>query len=364
MQLTPGRATPTATASVAKGARQGLAGLSLSSLGMGTYLGPADDETDAGYTASAREALRRGCNVLDTAVNYRFQRSERALGEALRAAFAEGLPREAVVVCTKAGFLAPDPDSAADPRRFVVEHLLEPGVIRVEDLTGGNHAMTPRYLRHQAMVSLRNLGLDTLDVLYLHNPEVEVRGRSPEDFWRRLRACFEELEQMADDGWIASYGLATWSALRVLPDSSEHLSLERAVRMARQVGGEGHRFRAVQAPLNLAMPEALAAATQPVQGHRLPLLQAAGELGLTVFASGSLGQGRLAEGLPAGLEAAMPGLPDDASRALQFTRSAPGLHTALVGMKSPEHVRRNLALLDLPPLGEEALQECLDLVLH
>lgn len=362
--LHPGRATPSATAAHARGARPGLDGLSLSGVGLGSYLGTPDDETDGGYAASAAEALRLGGNVIDTAINYRYQRSERALGAALRDAFRGGLPREAVVVCTKAGFIPLDPETAQDPSRYVYERLLDPGVIVVEDIAGGSHVMTPGYLRHQAAQSRRNLGLQTLDVFYLHNPDVEVRERPEPEFWPRLRACVEELERMADDGWIGCYGVATWGALRVPPESPEHLSLERVLRMAREVAGEGHRFRAVQAPLNLAMPEALAAATQPVGSRRLPLLQAAGELGLTVFASGSLAQGRLAGSLPRGIVSAMPDLPDDAARALQFTRSAPGLATALVGMKTPEHVRRNLALLDLPPLDPEALQECLDTVLH
>lgn len=361
MPLHPGRATPSATAAHARGARPGPDGLSLSNLGLGSYLGPPDDETDAGYTASVAEALRLGCNVIDTAINYRYQRSERALGAGLLAA---GVPREAVVVCTKAGFIPLDPDTVQDPSRYVYEQLLDPGVIAVEDIAGGSHVMTPGYLRHQAEQSRRNLGLQTLDVFYLHNPDVEVRERSPAEFWARLRACLEELEGMADDGWIGCYGVATWGALRVPPESPEHLSLERVLQMAHEVAGDGHRLRAVQAPLNLAMPEALAAATQAVGARRLPLLQAATELGLTVFASGSLAQGRLAGNLPRGIVSAMPDLADDAARALQFTRSAPGLATALVGMKTPEHVRRNLALLDLPPLDAEALQECLDTVLH
>src|SRR5258706_16996 len=55
----------------------------LSSIGTGTYLGNPDDETDARYTTAISRALELGANVIDTAANYRFQRSERAIGEAL-----------------------------------------------------------------------------------------------------------------------------------------------------------------------------------------------------------------------------------------------------------------------------------------
>src|SRR5688500_14779545 len=59
-------------------------GTRASSLGMGTYPGDCDDAEDARYAATGVEALRRGINLLDTAINYRCQRSERSIGNALR----------------------------------------------------------------------------------------------------------------------------------------------------------------------------------------------------------------------------------------------------------------------------------------
>ena len=54
----------------------------LSSIGLGTYLGEPDDAADVEYTQAIVAALRSGINVLDTAINYRHQRSERNIGEA------------------------------------------------------------------------------------------------------------------------------------------------------------------------------------------------------------------------------------------------------------------------------------------
>ena len=62
----------------------GVGELWLSSIGLGTYLGEADDETDAQYREAIATALRSGINLLDTAINYRHQRSERAMGAALQ----------------------------------------------------------------------------------------------------------------------------------------------------------------------------------------------------------------------------------------------------------------------------------------
>src|ERR1700704_4838715 len=56
----------------------------LSSIGIGTYLGDADERTDRAYTDAVVRAAELGANIIDTAANYRFQRSERAIGKALR----------------------------------------------------------------------------------------------------------------------------------------------------------------------------------------------------------------------------------------------------------------------------------------
>ena len=55
-------------------------GLTVSSVGLGTYLGDPNDSTDTAYQAAFSEAVKMGCNLIDCAINYRFQRSERAIG--------------------------------------------------------------------------------------------------------------------------------------------------------------------------------------------------------------------------------------------------------------------------------------------
>src|SRR5258708_28130544 len=81
-------------------------GVSLSSIGLGTYLGKEDAATDRGYQESIALALASGINVFDSAINYRGQRSERMIGRALARAFAEGgVTRDEVFVSTKARYL-------------------------------------------------------------------------------------------------------------------------------------------------------------------------------------------------------------------------------------------------------------------
>jgi aryl-alcohol dehydrogenase-like predicted oxidoreductase len=74
----------------------------MSSIGIGTYLGDTTDEDDASYTSAIQHAVGSGINVIDTALNYRAQRSERSVGTAIRRAIESGvIQRDEIVVCSK-----------------------------------------------------------------------------------------------------------------------------------------------------------------------------------------------------------------------------------------------------------------------
>lgn len=328
------------------------AGMTVSSVGLGTYLGPDDGATDAGYAAALARALSLGCNVVDTAVNYRFQRSERAVGRALAGLVSGGkVRREEVVLATKGGFLPGESGHPGGMRAWVEHELIRPGVIGPEDIVAGCHCMTPAYLRHQLATSRRNLGVERVDVYYVHNPETQLSEVPRAEFLSRMRDAFATLEQAVADGAVGAYGVATWDGFRIDPASPEHLSLDELLRCAAEAGGEGHRFRVLQLPLNLAMPEAAVRPTQRMaDGRTVPLLTAAAEQGMTVMASGSLLQARVLGRLPAAVRQALGGA-TDAQSALQFTRSAPGLATALVGMSRVEHVEEDLGVASRPPLS-------------
>jgi aryl-alcohol dehydrogenase-like predicted oxidoreductase len=332
--------------------RQATGGWTVSSVGLGTYLGADDDATDAGYAAALGRALQLGCNVVDTAVNYRHQRSERAVGRALAGLVEAGeVRRDEVVLATKGGFLPGDSGHPGGMRAWVEEVLIRPGVIGPEDIVEGCHCMTPAYLRHQIATSRRNLRVDRLDVYHLHNPETQLSEVPRPEFLSRVRDAFEALEQAVAEGAVGVYGVATWEGFRAEPSSPGHLSLDELLRCAAEAGGDAHHLRILQLPLNLAMPEAAARPTQrTADGRTVPLLAAAAEQGMTVMASGSLLQSRVIGRLPAALREVLGG-PTDAQSALQFTRSAPGLTTALVGMSRMEHVEENLAVASRPPLS-------------
>jgi aryl-alcohol dehydrogenase-like predicted oxidoreductase len=324
----------------------------LSSIGLGTYLGAESEVADAGYEEAILEALAAGCNVVDSAINYRHQRSERAIGRALRRAIGDGLvARDEVFVSTKGGFLPFDGELPDDPGGWLRATWIDSGLVAAQEVAAGCHAMSPRFLADQLGRSRDNLGLETVDLYYLHNPETQLGEVERALFLERLRESLAWLASEVRGGeTMARYGVATWSALRNSLGETEHLDLEALVATA--PGGEGPA--AIQLPFNLAMPEALVRPTQELDGVTVPVATAARHFGFGVFTSASILQGRLGRGLPPEIAEAFPGLATDAQRALQFTRSAPGVTTALVGMGRVEHVRENLAVAELPPADVDA----------
>lgn len=323
-------------------------GLVASSLGIGTYLGQPDDKTDDGYTAAVVAAVENGINLIDAAINYRFQRSERSIGAAIKQLAAKNIARDELILCTKGGYLTPDGSMPSDPNEYFFRDYLQPGIFSPKDIVAGSHCMTPRFLENQLGCSLRNLGVDCVDVYYLHNPETQLGEISRPDFLERIQDAFEWLESAAAAGKIQFYGMATWNGFRQQAKARDAMQLAELAEIARDVAGEKHRFRFVQLPFNLGMTEALTLGNQSVNGRERTVMEAASELGITLIASASLLQGQVARNLPAFVAQAL-GLETDAERALQFVRSSPGITTALVGMSTVEHVRANTRLVGIPP---------------
>ena len=332
-------------------------GLRLSSVGIGTYLGREDDVTDVAYRRSIARAFERSLNVVDTAINYRHQRSERAVGATLAELFARRvLGRDEVFVATKGGYIPFDGEMPRDPAAYFTETYLRPGLVRPDEVVGGAHCMAGRFLADQIDRSRRNLGLDTLDLYYLHNPESQLEAVDRAEFTRRLRAAFETLEEAVAAGKIARYGTATWNGYREPPESPGLLALGDVVAAAREVGGSDHHFRAIQLPYNLAMTEAFTRANQRLGKETVSTLEAARRLDVYVMASASVYQGQLTRNLPPVIAEYLPGLTSDAQRALQFARSTPGIGTALVGMKTPAHVDDNAGVAARAPIPWESFK--------
>lgn len=335
MALIPGHATPQGTAAYASRFPapfyRKAQGLTVSTLGIGSYLGQMDEASDEGYTEAMAAAVAGGINFIDTSLNYRHQRSERSIGKAIHR-----VPREEIVVCTKAGFLTPD--------------AVPTDKLTTEDVVRNMHCMTPDFLEDQLDRSCANLGVDRVDVFYLHNPETQLDHLEEDEFYHRIGEAFARLERLAKAGRIQYYGAATWTGFR---QSEGGLSLMRMHDLAYELSGDEHRFRFIQLPFNLAMTEALSQRDEDGRN----LLDHAKTLGINVIASAAILQARLARNIPPVIGERLTGLATDAQRAIQFARSTPGITTALVGMGRAEHVRENLGIAQVPPATPEQFMD-------
>jgi aryl-alcohol dehydrogenase-like predicted oxidoreductase len=329
-------------------------GLTLSNVGIGTYLGNPDDKTDDLVKTAVTESILAGINVIDTAINYRSQKAERSVGKAIAELIADGkINRNEIFVSTKNGYVTIDGDIKEDFWKYVNREYVSKGVIQANDISSGYHCMTVPYLNDQLERSRKNLGLECIDLMYLHNAvEAQIQDISKEQFMKNLRLAFEFFESKRKDGKIRFYGLATWECFRVQPDNPQFLQLSEVVHLAQNVGGKEHGFRFIQLPYNMYLDQALMMKNQSFDGKLDSILQAAVHYEIGVFTSVPLMQGKL---LSPGV---MPEFGDlkPSLRALQFTRSTPGVLAPLVGHKSEQHVEENLMIMNIPPFSESEFE--------
>jgi aryl-alcohol dehydrogenase-like predicted oxidoreductase len=331
--------------------------LQLSSLGLGTFPGAANDAVDENYAGIVQRALVSGINVIDTAVHYRYGRSMRAAGEGLRRAFAAGVAREQVYVVSKGGFLCFADGVPADLEAWFESHIAHKGLGRRDDLTDV-HLLSAGYIARQIEDARAALGLETLDAFLVDQPEVHIPRIGKEQVNRKLQSVFAVLEQAVKENKIRCYGISTFNGFRVGTDDALFQSLpallglaESAAQLVHQDGRAKHNFRLVQLPFNHAMAEGFTRFSQATgHGNVASTIQAAFQLKVYVMASHTLGKGRLAAHDGDAIGNALPQLANGAQRALQFSRSTPGLGTALAGISTPAHLDDLLAVAGVPPM--------------
>ena len=116
--------------------------ISLGCMGMSEFYGPADE---AEALATIDRALELGVTMLDTADIYGYGENERLVGEAVRAR------RDRVVVATKFGIRRRKNDAA------------------YRGISG-----RPEYVREACEPSLARLGLERIDLYYVHRVDAQV----------------------------------------------------------------------------------------------------------------------------------------------------------------------------------------------
>lgn len=291
--------------------------LGFGAAGLGNHLHAITDEQAHALLEAAWEA---GVRHFDTAPHYGLGLSERRLG-----AFLATKPRAEFTLSTKVGrLLEPTPEGAdrLDPDDFVVpaDHrrvwdATEPGVRRSLD------------------DSLRRLGLDRVDVLYLHDPERY-------DFEGGLREGLPALARLREEGVVGSVGVGSMDTTALLAAARSGLADRLMIA--------GRYTLADQSAADAVLP-------------------ACATYGVTVVAAAVFNGGLLATApgpdSTFDYRAATPdvvahardldavcrahGVPLRAA-ALQFPLRHPVVTTVVAGGAEPEHVRQNAELLATP----------------
>jgi aryl-alcohol dehydrogenase-like predicted oxidoreductase len=284
------------------GLRVGVAGLGcggFSRLGLGT------GGTEADAVRVVRTALDLGVNLLDTAAAYG---TEEAVGKAI-----EGVPRDRVVLATKAGASRA---GAGLPADVVIASLHE---------------------------SLRRMQTDYVDVFQLH-------GVSPAAYPHARDVILPALLRERDAGRIRFVGVT-----ETAPNDADHAMLLEAA--------EDGNWDTVMIAFHMLHQNARAALFPRTIARRVGTLLmfavrrifARPDLLATTMAELSAA-GRLPEGVnaadPLGFLLHPGGAASMTEAAYRFVRHEPGVDVVLFGTGNPAHVESNVAALLKPPLPQ------------
>ena len=303
-------------------------------IAIGTHLGEFSDRDSELYVDALTRAIDLGINFIDTAINYRGMRSEKDVGRVLKALIKPGLvTRDQLVISTKAGQIFGDIHLNLRPLDYLEEVLIQRGILNRADVNiVGNHRHTlnPSFYEHSFEISRKNLGLETVDIHYIHNPEISMNVLGRQEFYRRLEKLIEFYESKAEQGFLRYYGIATWWGLVSDEGSPWHISLADILEVVKSVAGNDNHFKFIQMPLSKNNNNAREKATQTIRGKEYSAVQAATELGLYVTISSPLDQGH-----------ALSCESMSVVELLDYVINTDGVLAVMVGSKKKEHVEEN-----------------------
>ncbi|NEB02881.1 aldo/keto reductase [Streptomyces sp. SID13726] len=309
----------------------GTTGVQVTELGfgggpLGGLYAPLDDETAAGALEAAWDS---GIRYFDTSPHYGIGHSERRVGALL-----QDRPREEFTLSTKVGrLLVPQ-----DPEGRMDESFAVPATHRrVWDFTRDG-------VRRSVEDSLERMGVDRVDVLFLHDAE----GR----FEDALREGFPALAELRAQGLVGAIGAGMYH-----PGKLTRLVKETDVDVVMLSG----RYTLLD---QSALDEFLPACTD----------RGVSVLAASVFNSGLLATARPAEGATFDYLPAAPELVRRAHRvanvceaygvtlpelAMAFPLRHPAVAGIVVGMRTADEVRRNTAVFgtDIPDQVWDTLRE-------
>ncbi len=264
-----------------------------SKIGYGTYR--VHDQNEE-HVETLESAIEAGCNLIDTSSNYTDGGSETLIGNVLQKMIAANkIKREEIILVSKVGYMqgqnleqAQQQEASGNPWEDVVKYM-----------DGCWHCIHPDFLTNQWTRSTDRLGLETIDVYLLHNPEYflsHAKNQASQSNWDtiqdafydRVYRAFVQMERFVDDGKIRYYGISS-NTFPSHQTDFEHVSLNRvyeaATKAAETVYGDHavSHFKVIQLPYNLLESEALTETNNEIDGKSITVLEAAQSLGLGVL---------------------------------------------------------------------------------
>lgn len=228
-------------------------GLFLSSIGIGMYKGEKNIEGDKNWEKSLNYGLLNGINVVDNAIRYRGQRSEKILGRVIKKLFmTKQLSREELFITTKGGLIG-TPYYTKD-KNYVEDILIKKWKLKRKEIYNNLHCISLNFLKKQFNISRKNLGLNTIDCYFIHNPELAKSYLNEKDFYLQIKKIFVWLEHLRNINYIKNYGIASWNGFRRKKNSRPYINIRKLIKVAYNIAGNNHGLRFIEAPLSIGMP--------------------------------------------------------------------------------------------------------------
>lgn len=340
----------------------GRTGLVCSAFGFGTY---RVDDLSLPHFQSLELALKEGINLIDTSTNYTDGGSERCVGKVLKTLNTKGqIKRDEVIVVSKVGYVQGENLKEA----LLMEKGGAPFPDMVKYMDGCWHCIHPKFIRSQIKKTLSRTGLSKVDVCLLHNPEYFLmneakkpelnKHESTEEFYRRIEAAFQCLEELVKEGFISHYGVSS-NTLGLDGSDFETTSLTRfweiASRVAEQTYGDKgrHHFSVIQFPLNYFEAQPLKILVSEATEYRLGVLinrplNAILENQLVRLADLPSHPADFTSWINKEMDSLLPEVfhsKRTSEKNLAWLARSPGIHCVLNGMRRPSYVREAASLM-------------------
>lgn len=197
------------------------------------------------------------------------------------------ITREEVFISSKAGLLYGDISAKLPPMKYLSEKLENKG-ISIEDFSeyeGLFQTLNPAFYEIALNKSLENLGLEMIDVYYIHIPEITKLKLTEDEFYEKMEMLIRWYETKCFEGKIRYYGIAFEFMVEEPFENKWHIEIERIKNIARKVSGEKNHFKYILFEYNIMCDWADTVNSQMIDGVKMTMIEACKALELETVAS-------------------------------------------------------------------------------